>query len=360
MKFKIYYIFIYLFLKINSINIEIKGINFFSFLARIGEQNLNIPLTLTTSFDKIIYIQNNYINSYNYNNSLSAKKLNQKFNVSYSYLKQDFNIESETINENIYIFKQLLNLNIGHAKLPDLTNALTIPYLGFFGLGKMDKNNINLNLIEQLKSNNIISKKIIYFQSSSPSIESRNIFLGEGPNDMTLGLKSMKCITNKNYEYNRVCNLSHIAFNLSKYETLTKEIVKNNSIYLNTQIEFTYDNSLYTVIPMSYKKFFEKNILSFGDKCARIDFYLYPTWKCKENIFSDIHFIINDVLIDVTSILIDLKGHPFFTILFKEGIDRIQIPIPVLNGNYFNVLFDDDEESITLFSDTNILLMPEI
>ena len=189
MKFKIYYIFIYLFLKINSINIEIKGINFFSFLARIGEQNLNIPLTLTTSFDKIIYIQNNYINSYNYNNSLSAKKLNQKFNVSYSYLKQDFNIESETINENIYIFKQLLNLNIGHAKLPDLTNALTIPYLGFFGLGKMDKNNINLNLMEQLKSNNIISKKIIYFQSSSPSIESRNIFLGEGPNDMTLGLK---------------------------------------------------------------------------------------------------------------------------------------------------------------------------
>ena len=360
MKFKIYYIFIYLFLKINSINIEIKGINFFSFLARIGEQNLNIPLTLTTSFDKIIYIQNNYINSYNYNNSLSAKKLNQKFNVSYSYLKQDFNIESETINENIYIFKQLLNLNIGHAKLPDLTNALTIPYLGFFGLGKMDKNNINLNLIEQLKSNNIISKKIIYFQSSSPSIESRNIFLGEGPNDMTLGLKSMKCITNKNYEYNRVCNLSHIAFNLSQYETLTKEIVKNNSIYLNTQIEFTYDNSLYTVIPMSYKKFFEKNILSFGDKCARIDFYLYPTWKCKENIFSDIHFIINDVLIDVTSILIDLKGQPFFTILFKEGIDRIQIPIPVLNGNYFNVLFDDDEESITLFSDTNILLMPEI
>ena len=360
MKFKIYYIFIYLFLKINSINIEIKGINFFSFLARIGEQNLNIPLTLTTSFDKIIYIQNNYINSYNYNNSLSAKKLNQKFNVSYSYLKQDFNIESETINENIYIFKQLLNLNIGHAKLPDLTNALTIPYLGFFGLGKMDKNNINLNLMEQLKSNNIISKKIIYFQSSSPSIESRNIFLGEGPNDMTLGLKSMKCITNKNYEYNRVCNLSHIAFNLSQYETLTKEIVKNNSIYLNTQIEFTYDNSLYTVIPMSYKKFFEKNILSFGDKCARIDFYLYPTWKCKENIFSDIHFIINDVLIDVTSILIDLKGQPFFTILFKEGIDRIQIPIPVLNGNYFNVLFDDDEESITLFSDTNILLMPEI
>ena len=285
MKFKIYYIFIYLFLKINSINIEIKGINFFSFLARIGEQNLNIPLTLTTSFDKIIYIQNNYINSYNYNNSLSAKKLNQKFNVSYSYLKQDFNIESETINENIYIFKQLLNLNIGHAKLPDLTNALTIPYLGFFGLGKMDKNNINLNLMEQLKSNNIISKKIIYFQSSSPSIESRNIFLGEGPNDMTLELKSMKCITNKNYEYNRVCNLSHIAFNLSQYETLTKEIVKNNSIYLNTQIEFTYDNSLYTVIPMSYKKFFEKNILSFGDKCARIDFYLYPTWKCKENIF---------------------------------------------------------------------------
>ena len=359
MKFKIYYIFIYLFLNINTIYIEVKGINFFSFLAKIGEQNLNIPLTLTTSFDKIIYIQNNYMNSYNYKNSSSAKKLNQKFNSTYSYLTQDFNIELETINENIQIFNQLLNLNIGHAKFPDLTNALTIPYLGFFGLGKMDKNNKNLNLMEQLKSKNIISKKIIYFQSTSSLNNTRNIFLGEFPNDITTKLKSMKCKTNKNYEYNRVCNLSHIAFNLRNYENLTKEIIKNNSIYLNTQIEFTYDNSLYTVIPISYKEYFEKNILNYGDKCTKIDFYLYPTWKCKENIFIGIHFIINDTLIDVTSSLIDLKGLPFFTILFREGIDRIQIPIPVLNYNYFKVLIDDDEESVTLLSDQNILPMPE-
>jgi hypothetical protein len=359
MKFKIFYIFIYLFLNINSIQIKVNGNNFFSFLSKIGEPNLNIPLTLTTSFDKIIYIQNNYINSYNYNKSSSAKKLNQKFHSNYSYLTNDYNIELEAINDNIQMLNQLINLNIGHAKLPDLTNALTIPYLGFFGLGKMDKNNKNLNLMEQLKSKNIISKKIIYFQSTSSLNNTRNIFLGEFPNDITTKLKSMKCKTNKNYEYNRVCNLSHIAFNLRNYENLTKEIIKNNSIYLNTQIEFTYDNSLYTVIPISYKEYFEKNILNYGDKCTKIDFYLYPTWKCKENIFIGIHFIINDTLIDVTSSLIDLKGLPFFTILFREGIDRIQIPIPVLNYNYFKVLIDDDEESVTLLSDQNILPMPE-
>ena len=359
MKFKIFYIFIYLFLNINSIQIKVNGNNFFSFLSKIGEPNLNIPLTLTTSFDKIIYIQNNYINSYNYNKSSSAKKLNQKFHSNYSYLTNDYNIELEAINDNIQMLNQLINLNIGHAKLPDLTNALTIPYLGFFGLGKMDKNNKDLNLVEQLKSKNIISKKIIFFQSVSSVMDPRIIFLGEIPNDIIKGMKSMNCKTNKNYEYNRVCNLSHIAFNLREFQNLTKEIIKENSVTLNTQIEFTYDNSLYTVIPMSFKKYFEKIIMNAGDKCTRIDFYLYPTWKCKENVFIGIHFIINDTLIDVTTILINLQGSPFFTILFKEGIDRIQIPIPILNYNYFKVILDDDDESITLLSDKNILTMPQ-
>ena len=64
-------------------------------------------------------------------------------------------------------------------------------------------------------------------------------------------------------------------------------------------------------------------------------------------------------VIDVTTILINLQGSPFFTILFKEGIDRIQLPIPILNYNYFKVILDDDDESITLLSDKNILTMPQ-
>ena len=349
-------------LSINSLILYSKGGNFYSVSSKIGTPELKIPLIITTSFDKVVYIQNNYMNSYHIEDSKSMKELIRKnFFSNYTYLNNDFNISSQAIFENVKISNSYLNLIIGHSIFPELTNTLTIPYMGFIGLGRIDEKNKELNFMNQLQENNLTINNIIFFQNTSKYKGNMEIYLGEFPNNATQNLNYVVCKYNKKYEFNRVCNFSHLIFGLNylNENNITQEYFNENSISLNGTVEFIFENSLYSVFPSSYKKYFERKGLNDSKNCYQIFFYLFPTWKCLNDIFNGIHIIINKQLINIESAVVDYFGSTLITIIFRDDIDRIQLSIPMLSHKTFKFLFNDNDETITIISNqSNIFTSP--
>ena len=328
---KIILISFYLFNNIISLNLNITSKNFPLLYIQIGELKNLIPSVLTTETDKLIMVGNPHPYSYMPNKSNTSKKISgDKLSEQYSFVSKTLKFENELYQDNICLTKDKENITFNFEYVFDnrLSRLLSFPYISFFGIGRLNKDDkYNLNIINQLKNANVIENKILYFEGEW---KNRKIVLGYTEKFSY----SIEC-SYKNLD-KRSCLVSDLEINENKYE-------------LNTSVEFIYNNYLYHVFPEKFKKYFDDALKN--KNCVWIRFNHYPMYAC-DNIQSlpDIYLTINEKQVNFKNILFGetVKVNPFLKIMFKKDIDYIKLSIPILNEKNVVVVFDDDEEKLYL------------
>jgi len=336
MKYRKFFLFSFLlFYNVITLDLKTTSKNFPFIFIEIGNLTNAIPSVLTTDTDKLIMVGNPHTYSYMPNKSNTSNKISdEKLSEEYTFVLKTIKFENELYEDNVCLTnnKEKILFNFEYVYDNSLSRLLSFPYIGFFGLGKSNsEDKYNLNLINQLKNNNIIENKIIYFNKGKWT--DRKIIIGYKEK-----IKSIVECSYKNSD-KRNCLISNLE-------------IDNNIHEINTQAEFIYNNLLYHVFPEKFKSFFDEVLLNY--KCIWIRFNHYPMYACDNlNNMPEIYLTINKKKLNFKRVFFGetVKVNPFLKILFKKDIDYIQLSIPILNEKNYDVIFDDDNEKLYLNND---------